>query len=551
MVGHEFLHPSEAVADTVDLTRGSPPPQGYYAGHLAVVVRTVLKQYSDILAQNEIDFGQSILKLSNDAIRLFARLIGRKGSVILIDSLQYQEVDDRNSAIQELERLSLVETKGPVPADWVLARLKVSELKSTFPLVTPRTPKALYIDCIACRYPDSRIRGSLEKTHGWLEIVCQSVLDLYLLLFFGNRSTDLSAFVVRDLGIIRYVSYPLNRTERQFRSRRELNHFLTLSKLSEDISIREESLTKRVLLRSIEQLCEPFANRTLEHYRSRTLNQLGHLAERRKDLRTAIRAYRRSSSHPARERIVRILYRLRRFSAAKSMQNSISKTPWNLEEQQFARSFKKRKKPEDAFESTEMYVESLPQLPIEQYALNELTSEGGNGWHLENSLPLMLFGLAYWEWIFAPIPGAFTNQFQTGPHDLFWPEFFSVRSKLYTDPLESKRPISLHILENNRIKQGLANRLVNWSVFPQDTIAQIVEAMSEQQIRRLIGIVKRDLRQMRSGFPDLTIVYPQRTFEFVEVKGPNDQVQTNQRVWLNALANSGLPVRVVKFSCPQ
>ena len=51
----------------------------------------------------------------------------------------------------------------------------------------------------------------------------------------------------------------------------------------------------------------------------------------------------------------------------------------------------------------------------------------------------------------------------------------------------------------------------------------------------------------RNGFPDLTVVYGPGNFEFVEVKGPTDQLQPGQRVWLSALEEMGLPARVLKF----
>ena len=63
----------------------------------------------------------------------------------------------------------------------------------------------------------------------------------------------------------------------------------------------------------------------------------------------------------------------------------------------------------------------------------------------------------------------------------------------------------------------------------------------------MIEIVRGDLAGKRSGFPDLTVVYGPGRYEFVEVKGPNDQLQTNQRLWIQALRARSLPVRVLRF----
>ena len=74
-----------------------------------------------------------------------------------------------------------------------------------------------------------------------------------------------------------------------------------------------------------------------------------------------------------------------------------------------------------------------------------------------------------------------------------------------------------------------------------------METLGESAIARLIGTVKSDLRQFRSGFPDLTVIHPNGEFEFVEVKAPGDQIQRNQRIWLEELASTKLPARVMRF----
>ena len=78
-------------------------------------------------------------------------------------------------------------------------------------------------------------------------------------------------------------------------------------------------------------------------------------------------------------------------------------------------------------------------------------------------------------------------------------------------------------------------------------IETIVDAVPEDDLRHLLAIVRADLAGRRSGFPDLTIVYGPGRYEFVEVKGPTDQLQGQQRLWIQALKEHGLPVRVLRF----
>jgi hypothetical protein len=189
-----------------------------------------------------------------------------------------------------------------------------------------------------------------------------------------------------------------------------------------------------------------------------------------------------------------------------------------------------------------------PSGRIEQHALAELIAPGGRGWHLENNLPMALFALAYWSWIFAPVEGAFLNPFQTGPADLYWPDFFASREATCADPLApAAGDLKPRLLAAACVKAGVANRLFNWHRFPPDAIESVIDALPEEHLRALVEIVRSDLAGFRSGFPDLTVVYEPRRYEFVEVKGPNDQLQIHQRLWIQALEERQLPVRVLRY----
>ncbi len=524
------------------------PPNDYYASNLRVLVRSVVEQYKDLLTESELAYGLSILNLSPDGRRLYARIVGRTVAVLLVEKLQYAEVKDLDGAVRELENCGLIHLNECLPADIVLDRLTVTQLGQAFAYVKPHTPKANYVNSIACRYPDWRLRAFLRSRHPWLTLQSKELLERYLFLFFGNRATDLSAFVTRDLGILRYESYVLNAHDRQFSSREELSKYFEWVSLSDSIAESEVSFNPSRVQTYIDALRTDVKNRTLERYRSRILNRLGHKLERSKHWRLAFRAYRYSKRHPARERMVRILVRTGRQRTATRLKQALVVDPWCKEEEDFARRFQEPRQLTQQYPIDELELARPPQTPIEQHALQTLVEDGGDGWHFENALPLSLFGLAYWEWMYVSVPGAFTNQFQSGPRDLFWPEFFDVRKRMCADPLSGRMSISETILTTAATKRGLANRLVNWSIMSDEILRAVVRAIGDSGLRRLLEIVKSDLNQMRSGFPDLTLVYSDGSYEFVEVKAPGDQVQRNQRIWLSSLVDAGLPVRVLRYS---
>ena len=231
------------------------------------------------------------------------------------------------------------------------------------------------------------------------------------------------------------------------------------------------------------------------------------------------------------------------------MRQRVLSDPWSEEERLFAYRFRRPNLDDIEVSVT---VETLQQQHfqqgIEEYAIDWLTRNGGTAWHLENSLPMSLFGLAFWDWIFAPVDGVFINPFQAAPKDLFWPEFFEVRSNLVRDPLERVQQLKSKIYATACAKRGIANALVNWQVMDDDRLQRILDVLPVDAIARILRIVRADLSQMRSGFPDLTVINDDGSFEFVEVKGPNDQLQQNQKIWLKELAVNELPSRVLRFN---
>ena len=75
----------------------------------------------------------------------------------------------------------------------------------------------------------------------------------------------------------------------------------------------------------------------------------------------------------------------------------------------------------------------------------------------------------------------------------------------------------------------------------------VLRSIPESALLDLAYYVLTNLHRVRTGFPDLLVIYEFERFEFVEVKGPEDQLQPGQRIWFKALKRLGLPARVLKF----
>ena len=551
--------PQSLSMPSVRLDPRRPPPAGYYADNLVTVIETVLDRYGDILTDEERDFGLRIRALTSQAQRLLARLLGRvaaRDRAIREDSLNYAEVVDLAGALAELAACGLIERCPAMPAEAVVGLLTRPELHRVFWDVNGarKGTKADHLERILAANPPPFCRWRVRRLVGWLRFTESEFLDLYRLLFFGDRHQDLTTFVLRDLGVHRYEPVSLSRETRQFPDRQTLGRFLDLTVADEDIKTLfpmrvadyeppDESVRQTAIGDLLQRLWEPLDNRMLERRRSRALNRLGRSLEREGDFEGALACYARSALAPARERRMRILHRLGDGHGVEQLRAEVLESPWAALETdfatRFARPFRRRAAP------VEDLVLAGSAAGIEAQALAHLTAEGGIGWHLENDLPMAVFALAYWSWLFAPMEGAFVNAFQTGPVDLFWPDFFKSREESCEHPPDGMlQPL---LKEMARAKSGVANRLFSWHRFTSDVAHAVADNIPEADLKALVEVVREDLAGKRSGFPDLTVIYGPGRYEFVEVKGPGDQLQIHQRLWIEALERRGLPVRVLRY----
>lgn len=561
-----------------ELNAGQPPPDHYYADNLIALIEGVRQQYGDLLTPEESGFGEGVVAMSAQAQRLLARLISRKGPLVRVDSLNFREIDDTDAALTHLVAQGFVSWCPEAPAADVARLLTRAELAQCFedvlaagaasPLAAtengscagPAAAAELRADAspgwatarkgetlewIERSLGDSEVHRRVERRFPWVALDIGERLELYRLLFFGDRRRDLSTFVLRDLGLARYPEYELARERRLFADRASLDAYVALLGLGDHVDELGSTPQAEDAMPVLEALWQPHAHRLFERRRSRILNRLGRGLERAREFDAALACYARSSMAPARERRTRILKRLGDVDAVDRLRRRMRERPVRPQEADFAARFGTRRKrvwPDGTI------VLDVPNIDrVEAAAAEVLTAKEGCAWHLENALPMGLFGLAYWDWVFAPVDGMFINAFQSAPIDLFWPDFLEARRQKCPNPLEADdETLRVDLLARCRAHRGVANRLVDWRAFDANTLDRLLDGLGMDTVRKLVAFASEDLDNARRGFPDLTVVYGPGRFEFVEVKGPNDRLRDDQYLWIDRLRAADLPVRVAR-----
>lgn len=528
------------------LAANEPPPPDYYADNVGQILSYVEKNHGDLLTTEERDFITCLQGISVSAQRLYARLVSRKGPWIRADKLSYSEVPDIVGALAELSANGLIEMNPSGPADALLHLLTRGEQARLFPRVRAPT-KPLWIEACTALYTDHTIRDRISAAYTWLVLSSQPQLKLCQLLFFGDEYQDLSTFVIQDLGLVRYEDYSLQKTERQFDDRAQLERYLylrNLRRLSHRVT-QHPDLAPLLVDRLMVEPCNRMEQRQLD----KISNRLGYFFERRGDFDEALACYGHSRTHPGGERIARVLKRLGDDAGVELMLQRMKMRPRSAEEEDFAERFGQRGLKPDIPITTKTLTGDTP-IHIEQHAMEVLTRDGGQAWHLENHFPLGVAGLLFWNVVFAPVKGAFLNPFQSGPVDLGWSDFARVRAQVIEETLTqlSTNGAVYHILKSTwAAKQGVANKLVSWRHFDRDLLDAVLEVIPESSLLDLAYHVLTNLYRARTGFPDLLVIYEAGRYEFVEVKGPEDQLQPGQRIWFKSLKRLGLPARVLKF----
>ncbi len=208
---------------------------------------------------------------------------------------------------------------------------------------------------------------------------------------------------------------------------------------------------------------------------------------------------------------------------------------------------------------------------VEQLALAAYRAAGVDGVVSENQFFTTLFGVLFWDILFAPIPDVFQTPYQDAPLDLGTDAFYATRR----DAIEARlRQIGEEgageriLREHDRRFRGVLARGVAWERFSEEALAEGVVRLGGKRLVAVLGPLARDYRSWRRGLPDLLLWRSEGGFGgvgcggeywaaggyevpgadvwFAEVKSPRDRVGPHQKAWIATLRRAGLWVEVCR-----
>lgn len=538
-----------------------PVHRYYYLHNFQSALKWIHDRYQDILQPEETAFIDTFSGLPTMPQALFVRLIMRKGPWFRYSKLMYEEIPDVLAAAQPLLTLGWLREDAPLSLEELFGLYAKPELVTVFAAHGARASmRKSEIHALmsavdpAPQYHNEWITDSTERA--W-KIDLGPLCTRLRLMFFGNLYQTWSEFVLADLGIFNYEAVALDASCRAFQHGHDVETYLEINawrELVNDAPCLEEYL---------ELLKAPTCgNPWLEGRRQKLLYCLGKAYEKQGDLSFAQQVYAASTYPAARHRNIRVLEKLGDCTKALALSQLAIENPESPDEKQkLARmlprllrsqgiSTQRRKALSPSIAELSLHLELLnpePLVSVESALRHHWHSEHSPVFYVENSLFNALFGLLFWDALFAPVQGAFFHPFQAGPADFGSADFVQRRHAIFEKGLNALENGSYQHMIQSRFndKQGVLNLFVFWSHLTQELLDLALLCIPAQHLHLVFSRMLCDLKQHRTGFPDLIRFWPeQKDYEMVEAKAPGDKLQDNQILWLEYFVTHDIPVKV-------
>ncbi|MHA2862471.1 VRR-NUC domain-containing protein [Vibrio harveyi] len=521
----------------------------YYLDNFFKLTQHATEWYSDLLCSDEHQWLSAFESLNKPAQCLLVRLYSRKGCWFRSDKLNYQEIENIQSALDELAAHDFVSLSPDLTTQELAANLLTKpEIVTLYPEHLKSLKKEALVACL------SEERFELFEALDFTVIKLNSahMIDVLLTLFFANTHQDLSQFVLDDLGLHQFEQYQLSKARRFFESREQIDRLIELSQLS-NLYWQCDRKQKANLDVLIEAMPERVEHRYVDRKRERMINDIARDYERINELEIAIALFETTTLAPSRERRARIYDKLEQNDLFCDIVTKMLAHPIDVSEFEVAQKLEQRVKRKQGFKvprttkpkCNEYHIElDLSRQRVELATKAHFESLGWTVFYSENTLLNGLLGLTLWDAIFAPIEGAFINAYQHRPLDLYHADFADKRKQLIDNALEQVQQGKTQALfDTYRDKVGISNPFVSWAYVNEELISLALEHIPNDLLVELFNVQLSDLKLYRNGMPDL-IAFKEGKFEWIEVKGPGDKLQDNQWRWIKEFNRLNVPFSV-------
>ena len=545
-------------------------PPKYYHDYFGYVLDFARKMYEQVLNENEVRFLESYSELSEDAQCMFIRFSNRSKSFFRVNSLFYSEIADIPAVLEELSEKGFIELLCDAHEDRFAEvmdlftkeqHLEFTKILSPEVMPAKSIRKPDLVRWLLFEYDFKTLCHIIQETEPVVKVSYEREVMMMKFLFFGNRYADMTEFVIRDLGHVRFQSFDVQHLSIQFETRKDVEDTLMVSLMKETFDVLKNQVPP-------EEIFDWFMNwqvgiagnlspKAMPSYNLFILRVSAFL-ERKKMLSQALSIYQITNDAPARERRVRLLYTLGEIDEALALCEEIAENPQNADERYFSLDFyerinnkKKRtvKRTTQALKSAEaIEVPIMYRYQVELGAIHYYREKGYNAVFSENEPWRTLFGLLFWDIIYDTNVQAIHNPLQRVPSDFFLPDFYFKRSSQLLERMKfaNTKPVIEDIIRKTYEDMfGTTNVLVSWYDGALDKVLTLISWLTPEQIHAVLLEIAYNLRENTRGFPDL-MVWNETEYAFIEIKSPTDHLSSRQLHWQHFFIEHKIQSRIVR-----
>lgn len=551
-------------------------PPDYYLTHFRDLLAVLHSRYHGVLLPAHLHLIETFQQLPLTAQRLWVRLLNRKGLVFALKDVEYDEVPDQAAAVATLRQAGLLDNPSSADdlADWLQRANKDQLLTFASGAANPELPLLKksstkphiqqYIQQHQLLTPTS-IQVWSEQHGELVALRAQTELQYLYFLYFGRFETSLTAFTLRDLGIMpgsgfkqefqaRYTDRDqalaafayarlkpqLHQLQQAWKSIEPAAQQAALQHWQQQLPEWPEPLDERTRLQR-EALCtalgrlgEKLLTANAAHLSNANSNN-AHANTDSKDVtleqdaklqraaltQLAIGFYQQSASYPASERLLRLFYANRsdpKMAEALQLQlNQMLENPSCDDELWFARDFASRKLQQKPTSDLTDFLRSAATITLDELYLGQtergavqyFNQQGYRAFHAENELWLGLFGLLLWQPLFESEQSAIYNEFERRPRDLSSGEFYQRQQAVIEQQIALLDEPALavkHLLKTYTAQFQKPNAVFSWHPDLASMLPLLVHGAPAGTLAKIIRQMAQDFRRCSSGFPDLLLV---------------------------------------------
>jgi len=554
----------------MDKNKPQDLPTFYYWDYFTFIIQYIKKHYVSIVSEEEHQFLQVFESLTFEAQCLLIRLGSRKPIWFDQQKIKYNELNNIEKAIAELQSLSLIQTIEEAPASAIHSIVSELTKEQLFELL-----KSIYLDkgiakssskdafLSAIKALDSTIVLSQAQRlyPGMFALTYQQEFDFFMFLFFGSKSRDLTDFVVKDLGFRQFFEINEEDLIPYFTSREVAiekwkisnwnEAFYEETKLQFDANYWIASWKSTIL-----PLLPTLSDLNMGSF-ERSVYNLGRTLERQAFTEEALEIYEFGLGSKCLERRIRLLTKLKRTQEAIQWARVGLELFHHPNDRHFYLDYLAKDLPEKTIKQVTqklkkaevIELEKDPSVSVEQLVANYYQSKGYQAVFTENTLWKNVMGLLTWEIIFNASQHQFSHPFQYAPTQ-YRLEGFGLENLSHFHHklamLSNPEQLWNHFEWIKEKHQGTINPLIEWEYLDFDLIRVFVERISVKSLSAVFEQLWINIATHSKGFPDLMVWNADELF-FVEVKSPNDHLSPIQYFWNEVLNSAGIESKIIRI----